>query len=147
MKLENKPFWERKSFTEMTNQEWESLCDRCGQCCLYKIEDETTNEIFYTYVACRLLDHETCNCLDYGQRLDRVAECLKITPDGFQRMHLLPESCAYRRVSEGKTLLWWLPLISKNPETVHQAEVSVRGKVISEENIHPDEFEAYVMNH
>ncbi len=146
MKLENKPFWESKSPSEMTPEEWEALCDRCGQCCLHKIEDDETDEVFFTCIACRLLNIEDCSCTDYINRMEQEIECLKIKPVNFKQMHLLPESCAYRRLSAGKTLLWWHPLISNDPETVHQAEISIRGKAISEENVHPDEFEAYIMN-
>jgi len=130
----------------MTLSEWESLCDRCGQCCLHKFEDEKTGEAIFTYIACHLLDREDCSCTDYEQRLERVTACLKITPDNFKKMHLLPQTCAYRKLATGKTLAWWHPLISGNPETVHQAEVSVRGKFISEENVHSDDFEAYILN-
>ncbi len=145
MKLENKPFWESKALSEMTLDEWEALCDRCGQCCLHKIEDDETEAVFFTCIACRLLDLEDCSCTDYINRMEQVAECLKIKPANFQQMRLLPESCAYRRLS-GEALLWWHPLISNDPETIHQAEISVKGKVISEENVHPDEFEAYITN-
>jgi len=140
----DKPFWEIKSLDEMSFEEWESLCDRCGQCCLHKTEDESTGNVFHTIIACRLLDLEQCCCSDYEHRMDQVAECLKITPVGFKRMHLLPESCAYRRLSEGKPLEWWHPLISNDPETVHLADISVLGKVLSEDNIHPDDFETYM---
>jgi uncharacterized cysteine cluster protein YcgN (CxxCxxCC family) len=145
MTLENKPFWESKSLSEMTPEEWEALCDRCGQCCLHKTEDDETDEVYFTCIACRLLELENCSCTDYLNRMAQVAECLKIRPVNFKQMHLLPESCAYRRLSVGKSLLWWHPLISNDPETVHQAEISIRGKAISEENVHPDEFAAYIM--
>ncbi|MBU2644823.1 YcgN family cysteine cluster protein [bacterium] len=147
MTLGKKPFWENKPLTELTHEEWEALCDGCGQCCLHKIEDESTREVYYTYIACRLLDLEKCRCTNYSQRMDEVAECLRITPTGFHRMQILPETCAYRRLSEGKKLLWWHPLISNDPETVHQEDISIRGKAISEENIHPDEFENCIIDH
>lgn len=140
----NRPFWKKKLLEEMTDQEWESLCDRCGQCCLHKIEDHETGEIFHTVIACRLLDLETCTCMDYENRMELVDDCLKITPINFNRMYLLPETCAYRRLSEGIPLPEWHPLITKNTEAVHEADISVRGKVISEENVHPDDFEEYI---
>ncbi|MCP4752993.1 MAG: YcgN family cysteine cluster protein [Proteobacteria bacterium] len=140
------PFWESKGLEDMTPEEWESLCDGCGQCCLHKIEDGDTGEILYTYIACRLLDTGRCRCTAYENRLDLVSECLKITPVDFNRMHLLPDSCAYRRLSEEKNLEWWHPLISKNPYTIHQANISVRGKVIPEQNIPPDQFDKYIVS-
>jgi uncharacterized cysteine cluster protein YcgN (CxxCxxCC family) len=146
MKSEKKPFWEAKTLYEMTQTEWESLCDRCGQCCLHKILDESTGEILYTSIACRLLDHETCNCTNYENRLELVEDCLKILANDTDRLRLLPESCAYRRISEGKPLPSWHPLISKDSEAVHRADISIRGKVISEDYVHPDDFESYVVN-
>ncbi len=146
MNSEKGPFWEIKTLSGMTFTEWESLCDRCGQCCLHKIEDESTGEVFHTSIACRLLDLDKCSCTDYKHRMEQVDECLKITPTNFNRMYLLPKSCAYRRLTEGKSLHSWHHLISNDPESVHRADMSVRGKVISEENIHPDDFEAYIKN-
>jgi uncharacterized cysteine cluster protein YcgN (CxxCxxCC family) len=135
------PFWESKTPEEMTEEEWERLCDRCGLCCLHKIEDSDTHEVYYTYVACRLLDIESCTCLSYTNRFDLIPNCLKIERREFARIHLLPKTCAYRKVSQGEKLDWWHPLISKNAKTVHQSGVSVRNKAIPEKNIHPDEIE------
>ncbi len=144
IKTGERPFWETKSLAEMTFEEWESLCDRCGQCCLHKIEDDDTGEVFHTIIACRLLNLDTCTCENYENRMEEVTECLKITPVNFSRLYLLPESCTYRRLSEGKTLPSWHPLHSHDLESIHRAGISVRGKVISEEHIHPDDFEAYI---
>lgn len=137
-------FWKTKTTTEMTDDEWESLCDHCGQCCLHKIEDEVTGEVFHTWIACRLLDLESCTCLDYDNRMELVAECIKIERENFSRIYLLPETCAYRRLAEGKPLPRWHPLISVDSEAVHEVGVSVRGKTVSEENIHPEEFKNYM---
>ena len=128
----------------MTEKEWEALCDGCAICCLHKVEDEDSKEVFYTYVACKLLDIDNCTCTSYQDRFNLRPDCLKITPKNFSRMYLLPETCAYRRLNEGKKLEWWHPLISQNPNSIHQADISVREKVISEENVHPDEIENYI---
>ncbi|MBU2510575.1 YcgN family cysteine cluster protein [bacterium] len=144
MTPQNDRFWETKDLSELTSEEWESLCDGCAICCLHKIEEEKTGDIYYTYVSCLLLDNSTCRCKSYENRFSQVKDCLKIKLKGFNRMHLLPESCAYRRLSESKNLEWWHPLISNDPNTVHEANISIRDKAIPEENVHPDEIINFV---
>jgi hypothetical protein len=126
------PFWKTKRLGEMTQAEWESLCDGCGKCCLHKLEDVDTGEVSYTNVACRQLDLGTCRCSHYDARKRLVPDCLVLTPEAVETMDWLPESCAYRLIAAGKDLAWWHPLVSGNPETVHQAGISVRGRAISE---------------
>ena len=134
-----KPFWERKTLAQMTVHEWESLCDGCGRCCVIKYQDEETGEIHPTAVACRLLDSNTCRCRRYQERHRLVPECLRLDPDLVRRYDFLPASCAYRRVAEGRPLAWWHPLVSGNAQSVVDAGVSVRGTVVSEQAVHPDE--------
>jgi len=129
---EEPPFWKTKTLEAMTHDEWESLCDGCGRCCLHKLRDDDTNELSFTNVACRLLDGHTCRCSDYKKRKRRVPDCVSLTPAAVRKIDWLPPSCAYRRLAEGKDLCWWHPLVSGDPETVHAAGVSVRDRVISE---------------
>ena len=75
------PFWRIKTLAEMTEREWESLCDGCGKCCLIKLEDEDTGALHFTNVACRLLNLETCRCGNYAQRRDLVPDCVKVTAE------------------------------------------------------------------
>ncbi len=128
----DKPFWETTALDRMNREEWESLCDGCGKCCLHKLEDEETGEIAYTNVACRLLDHETIRCRHYADRLRFVPDCTILTADTVRSYGWLPATCAYRLLAEGKPLYDWHPLISGSKESVHAAGISVKGKTVSE---------------
>jgi len=131
--MDERPFWKRKRLDEMTPSEWESLCDGCGRCCLMKLEYEDTGEIDWTNVACRLLDHGTCRCKSYGLRQVLVEDCVSLTPDNVGEITWLPATCGYRLIREGRDLYWWHPLVSGDPDTVHTAGISVRGRVVAEE--------------
>ena len=131
-------FWRRKSLAEMTPEEWESLCDGCGKCCLVKLEDAADGSVHYTAVACHLLDLGTCRCGNYPQRRQIVEDCVVLSPDSIAALRWMPSTCAYRLLSEGKELAWWHPLVSGDPETVHQAGISVRGRSVTESRV-PDE--------
>ncbi|MGC8478006.1 MAG: YcgN family cysteine cluster protein [Acetobacteraceae bacterium] len=133
------PFWRVKRLEAMSPEEWESLCDGCGRCCLHKLRDEETGRLGFTTVACFLLDHHSCRCKDYPNRRRRVADCVSLTPDEVRTVDWLPPSCAYRRVAEGRDLAWWHPLVSGDPDSVHRAGVSVRGRVIDERQAGPFE--------
>jgi len=131
------PFWMTKRLDEMTREEWESLCDGCGRCCLHKLRDEDTNALSFTNVACRLLDLGSCRCRDYPNRRRAVPDCVGLTPKDVAEIDWLPPSCAYRRLAEGHDLAWWHPLVSGDPETVHRAGISVAGRAISERQAGP----------
>lgn len=126
-------FW-RKPLREFSEAEWEALCDGCGRCCLVKLEDEDTGELHFTSVGCRLLDRKTGRCGDYAARRTHVPDCVKLEPAKVPELAWLPPTCAYRLVDEGKDLMWWHPLVSGSAETVHEAGVSVRGRVAALEN-------------
>ncbi len=130
--MPGKPFWQSKTLDQMTAQEWESLCDGCGLCCLIRFEDEETGEIIPTRVACKLFDERLCRCTDYENRKQHVPDCIKLTPGNIDALNWMPKSCAYRRLHEGRPLASWHPLVSGDPESVHRAGVSIRGQTISE---------------
>ncbi len=121
----------------MTRTEWESLCDGCGRCCLHKLRFELDESLAWTNVACRLLNHDTCQCSNYANRRRQVPDCVRLTPAEVETIDWLPPSCAYRRIHEGKPLAWWHPLVSGDPETVHTAGISVRGRAVDERKAGP----------
>jgi uncharacterized protein len=141
------PFWKTKPLEALDEAEWESLCDGCGRCCLVKLEDEDTGAIHFTNVACRLLDETSCRCSDYRRRRRRVRDCLKLTPDLARNLHWLPPTCAYRLIGEGRDLAWWHPLVSGSPDTVHEAGISVRGRIAaSETDLELDAYPDYIVS-
>ncbi|MFT7219463.1 MAG: putative cysteine cluster protein YcgN (CxxCxxCC family) [Candidatus Azotimanducaceae bacterium] len=144
-KVPNK-FWLEKKLTEMTTEEWESICDGCARCCLHKLEDEDTEEVHYTAVVCRYLDEAKCACTEYEDRTRLVPDCVQLTPVGALDYAWLPSSCGYRMVAEGRDLEWWHPLVSGSKDTVHEAGISIRGKCVSEEFVHPDAFEEQIIH-
>ncbi len=139
------PFWKRKTLAEMTPEEWESLCDGCGRCCLFKLQDEEDGQVYYTSVACRLLDQRTCRCTQYARRSELVPTCVVLTPENVGKLGWMPHTCAYRLIAEGKDLPRWHPLVSRRPGAIHHAGISVRGKVVSEEEAGLDNLEDYII--
>ena len=138
-------FWEEKTLGEMNDQEWESLCDGCGKCCLIKLEDEDTGEIIFTNMACKLLDVKTCQCSDYVNRAKFVPDCIKMKQQNISQYNWLPKSCAYRLLDEGKRLPDWHPLISGDPQTVLRAGISAVGRIVSEEGIDDEDAVNYIV--
>ena len=129
--LQSEPFWKMKALEEMTGEEWESLCDGCGICCLEKLEDKSSGKITITSVSCPFLDIESCKCSIYNVRFSLNPECTALSPGDIKKMTWLPDSCAYRCIAEGRGLESWHPLLSGNPETVHEAGISLKGRAIS----------------
>ncbi len=139
------PFWRTKTLEQMNRAEWESLCDGCARCCLLKLEDEDTGDVLLTRLACKLLDVGKCRCSNYENRFSLMPDCLEIDPERVRTLGWLPQSCAYRRVAEGRDLAWWHPLISGSPDTVHDAGISVRGWARSEAKVAVHNFHKYII--
>ena len=127
------PFWKGRALEDFSKDEWESLCDGCGRCCLVKLEDEDTGDIHFTSVGCKLLNGKTCRCTDYAQRRRRVRDCVKLTPKYVRELRWLPPTCAYKLIADGQDLKWWHPLVSGTHKTVHEAGISVQNKVVASE--------------
>lgn len=138
-------WWHNLSLSELDAGQWESLCDGCARCCLHKLEHAHTGEIFYTAVRCSHLDEEHCRCSDYANRLQQVPDCVRLERDTVADMDWLPATCAYRLRARGERLPDWHPLVSGDPQSVHDAGMSVRGRSISEEHVHPDAFAEYIV--
>ena len=147
MSADKIPFWKRKSLAEMTNSEWESVCDGCGRCCLVKLEEEESGRIHFTDVGCRLLDGTSCRCRDYPNRSEKVDDCVRLTPATVGTLKWLPPTCGYRLLSQGRDLYWWHPLVSGDPATVHDAGISIRGRLsAAEQDVDDDELEERIVH-
>lgn len=139
-------FWARKAMEDMTEREWEALCDGCGKCCLNKLEDEDTGEVALTRIACRLLDDTTCRCAQYDIRHQFVPDCIVLKPSNIaENLYWMPQTCAYRLVYEGRDLYNWHPLVSGAPETVHDAGVSMQLRTLPEFDVAEDDWEDHII--
>lgn len=144
--MAKEPFWKTKTLDEMSEAEWESLCDGCGRCCLVKVDHPNGLGVLTTTVACQLLDISSCRCTRYSNRWAYVPDCIEMTPDRARTIDWLPMTCAYRLIADGEELPWWHPLRTGNPGTVHLAQVSVRDMALSERDIPEEELENYLLD-
>ena len=128
-------FWLKKELKDLTKNEWELLCDGCGKCCLNKIE--IRGKVCFTNARCRFLDETSCLCKIYEHRFEKVDDCRDIDLQTvLTEPEILPKTCAYRLLAEGKTLPEWHPLVSGNANSVHDAKMSVKGRrMISETEV------------
>ncbi|MCL4136023.1 UNVERIFIED_CONTAM: hypothetical protein GTU68_002582 [Idotea baltica] len=138
-------FWVDKALDELNAQEWESLCDGCGLCCLQKLEDEDDGSIYYTQITCKLLDPITCRCTKYAQRKKEVSDCLKLTAQQATEFHWLPSTCAYRLLSEGKGLPRWHYLICNDKMAVHRERISLSGRQFNEQQVAEEDWEDHII--
>lgn len=138
-------WWHEKSLAELSDAEWEALCDGCAKCCLHKLEDEDSGEVFFTSIRCRFLDEQTCRCSDYSRRSQLVSNCIDLRTAGWENLDWLPSTCAYRLRGQGEPLRDWHPLVSGTMKTVHSAGISIRGRAISDEYVHPDGYEEHIV--
>ena len=138
-------FWRTKQLQEMTASEWELLCDGCAKCCLVKLEDEDTGEIYHTDVACKLLNLDSCRCTDYASRQSLVDDCLKLEREAIDSLDWLPDTCAYRLIAAGKSLPDWHHLITGDRQTVHRVGASVKHFALSELEVDSGRMEEHII--
>lgn len=138
------PFWKTKKLADMTLEEWESLCDGCGKCCLHKLEDAETGKVCYTNAVCRLMDPQTCQCTQYQMRTFLVPDCVELLPQNLDTLHWLPSTCAYRLLRDGEELPAWHPLVTGDPKSTHTSGNSIAGRCVSEDTVH--DLEDHIVN-
>lgn len=139
-------WWNEKPLNELSATEWEALCDGCAKCCLHKLEDEDSAEVYYTKVRCRYLDEQACRCSDYKNRSVLVPNCIDLRSADWATLDWLPSTCAYRLRAQDLPLPQWHPLVSGNSESVHDAGVSIRGRAVSDEYVHPDGYDEHIVH-
>ncbi len=142
--MSGEKFWETKSLSDMTPEEWESLCDGCGKCCVLKLQDEDTEEIFSTDVGCKLLNCQTAKCSNYTNRKSIVPDCIILTPETLSQLSWMPKTCAYRRLDEGKSLPDWHPLITGQADSPKRAGHSVAGRIFPETTIADEDMPDHI---
>jgi uncharacterized cysteine cluster protein YcgN (CxxCxxCC family) len=139
-------WWNNTPLEQLNSGQWEALCDGCAKCCLHKLEDEDTDEVFYTRVRCRYLNEDDCSCSDYANRSVRVPNCIQLEQGNVAALDWLPNTCAYRLRAAGEPLPEWHYLVSGSRNTVHEVGVSIRGRAISDEYVHPDGYDEYIVH-
>ncbi|WP_455380675.1 YcgN family cysteine cluster protein [Acidihalobacter prosperus] len=137
-------FWREVSLAEMNQEQWEAVCDGCGRCCLHKLQDEDTNEVYFTNVACKLLDLHSCQCVDYRNRQKQVPDCIQMTIRDLPNFDWLPQTCSYRRLAAGYDLPEWHYLVCGDINAVHKAGISAQGRCVSEKEV--DDLDAHIVH-
>jgi uncharacterized protein len=129
------PFWKAKTLEQMSRAEWEQICDGCARCCMVKLEDEDTSEIYLTRLSCS----------NYPERFSLMPDCIDVTLEKVRELKWLPATCGYRVINEGRDLAWWHPLVSGDPNTVHQAGISVKSIAMNEKRVKTENYSRYII--
>ncbi len=138
------PFWE-KPLTELTQPEWESLCDGCGRCCLKKLTNASGSRVEFTRVICRYFNHASHRCGCYAKRAELVPDCLNVKQMDIGKINWMPDTCAYRLRFEGRPLFDWHPLIAGSRSRMDAEGISVGGRAVSEEYVHEDGYDEHII--
>ena len=137
-------FWEKYTLDQLSQDEWEALCDGCAKCCLLKIVNK--KKIFITNISCSKLELESCKCSDYSNREKNVKACLKLTKDNLHKnSKFLPSSCSYRLIGERKPLPPCHHLLSKDQESVHKTNQSIKKYSVSETSVEKENYEDHIV--
>ncbi|MDH5256947.1 MAG: YcgN family cysteine cluster protein [Gammaproteobacteria bacterium] len=140
------PFWETKKLEDMSREEWESLCDGCGRCCLHKLQNDFTEEIFYTQIVCNLLDQKTCQCTKYEERSVLVPSCVTMKPEDARNLSWMPNTCAYKLLADNKPLPSWHPLVTGSRDAMIEEEIAISEKeIFSEDDVPEDDWQDYII--
>ena len=135
-------FWKKKKLKDYTEEEWEAICTNCGRCCLIKLQDEESDDIFFTDIICRYHDTQTHKCTQYCNRCELVPTCLKLTPENINNISWIPETCAYYILAQTGSLPAWHPLVSKQPLP---EEFKAPNSCISELMVPEEELEDHII--
>ncbi|MFG1496683.1 YcgN family cysteine cluster protein [Saccharospirillum sp. HFRX-1] len=140
------PFWRTKTLAQMSRSEWESLCDGCGKCCLQKLQDEDSGEVYATRLVCHYMTSD-CRCSVYDKRQQLVPNCVWLTPDDVDDFFWLPSTCAYRLVAEGQDLPDWHPLVAGDAQRIHQTQQSIaHWDLVADDSVPEQDWEEYIID-
>lgn len=144
--MADRVFWQHKTLQEMSQREWELLCDGCGKCCLQKLEDDSDGMVYYTSVVCQYMS-DNCQCTVYAERQQKVPNCVWLTPNDVESFFWLPSTCAYRLIAEGKDLPEWHPLVCGDSQRIHAVNVAVSHLPLVRDNtVDEDQWENYIID-
>ncbi|MDC0094025.1 YcgN family cysteine cluster protein [Alphaproteobacteria bacterium] len=144
--MNNNKFWQTKKLIDMNKNEWESLCDKCGKCCVIKLEDYDNKKIYYTNVSCKLLCENTASCNDYLNRKSLVKDCIILSPQNLKNLRWMPDTCAYKLLDKGEKLPYWHPLVCGNDNEIVKSGNSVKNRVTNENNVNIKNLPNYIFD-
>lgn len=137
-------FYKIKELSQMNEEEWEALCDGCGNCCFQKIITGygKHEKVHFTRIACNLLDLKTGKCSNYCNRFALAKNCVRLTKKNVGMCDWLPETCAYRLLYYKRPLPAWHPLITGRRESVMEAGIPITGGV-HESDVDEEDWKDY----
>ena len=140
------PKWVYKPLAEMSKAEWDALCDGCGKCCVLKLEDADSGEIYATDVGCKLLNCQNAQCQDYENRQTHVPDCVVLNVENLSTLTWMPKSCAYRCLYEGRDLPNWHPLVTGTQQSVIDSGHSVAGRIFPEDSVDMQDLSEHIVD-